>query len=414
MKRYLLYVFFILFFLIILQPIYGQRNEIFSSKIATLQVIPGDNWLAMPIIELNGGTSIYISFDYLGHDYHRFSYKIEHCDSDWRISSSLFSADFIEGIADGNIIEDNMQSSGTNTLYTHYQLSIPNDHIKLKISGNYKVTVVDDNSGEKMFTACFMVVQQEVGLSLKTTTNTDIDTNGTHQQVSMKLSYGQLNVTNPSQQIKTVVMQNARWDNCVMNAKPDFISKDALEWQHSRELIFSGGNEYHKFEATDVNHATMGIESMAWDGVEYNAMLWPDDPRPNYIYDEDADGAFYIRNSDDMDNETTCEYINVHFRLNAPLQNGTVYVNGMWTNDVMSDEYKMDYDEMGKFYSKTLKIKQGYYSYQYVLVSPLGKSMAVASDGDFYQTENRYQVLIYYRGNGDRTDKLVGYAEIKM
>jgi hypothetical protein len=74
----------------------------------------------------------------------------------------------------------------------------------------------------------------------------------------------------------------------------------------------------------------------------------------------------------------------------------------------------MEYDELGKFYTKTLKLKQGYYSYQYVLATPSGKLMPVTTDGNFYQTENSYQALIYYRGQSDRTDMLVGYAEIKM
>ena len=414
MKRLLFYLTMVVVLSSYRLSAYGQRDEIYSNKIATVQVMLGDNWLAMPVMELNGETPIYISFDYLGHDYRRFSYKIEHCDADWSVSSSLFSSDFIEGIAEGNIIEDNNQSVGTNTIYTHYQLSIPNNHIKLKMSGNYRVTVIDDDSGDRMFSACFMVLQQKVSVSLSATTNTDVDINDKHQQLKMKLSYGQINVTDPTHQIKTVVMQNCRWSNCVVNAKPDYITNDELMWQHSRDFIFNAGNEYHKFEATDVNHSTLGIESIKWDGHDYNAFLWADDPCPNYVYDEDADGAFYIRNYDDIDNETTCEYINVHFRLKAPLQNGDVYINGRWTDDAISDKYKMEYDELGKFYTKTLKLKQGYYSYQYVLATPSGKLMPVTTDGNFYQTENSYQALIYYRGQSDRTDMLVGYAEIKM
>lgn len=69
-------------------------------------------------------------------------------------------------------------------------------------------------------------------------------------------------------------------------------------FNHNRELIFEGGNEYRKFEILDVERPSMGVESIYWDGVKYCADLWTDEPRRNYIYDEDANGHFYIRNSD--------------------------------------------------------------------------------------------------------------------
>ena len=43
-----------------------------------------------------------------------------------------------------------------------------------------------------------------------------------------------------------------------------------------------------------------------------------------------------------------------------------------------------------------------------------GVSCVVPSEGSFYQTENKYQALIYFRGNGERTDRLVGYQEVQI
>jgi hypothetical protein len=31
-----------------------------------------------------------------------------------------------------------------------------------------------------------------------------------------------------------------------------------------------------------------------------------------------------------------------------------------------------------------------------------------AIDGNFFQTENNYQAMVYYRGNNDRYDRVVG------
>ena len=53
-------------------------------------------------------------------------------------------------------------------------------------------------------------------------------------------------------------------------------------------------------------------------------------------------------------------------------------------------------------------LKQGYYSYQFVQED----GATVRTMGDFYETENEYATLVYYKGPGDRTDRLVGYARV--
>ena len=284
------------------------------------------------------------------------------------------------------------------------------------MSGNYKLTVFDENDNNRpVFTACFMVVEPLMGVQLDVTTNTDIDINKSHQQVSMAINYGTLNVIDPNSQIKTVVMQNQRWDNAKINAKPQYIVADGLKWEHNRDLIFQAGNEYRKYEILDVSHPTMGIDRIVWDGNNYQVYPFPCDPRPNYVYDEDANGCFYIRKSDNVENDIASEYVYVNYVLNVPQKfDGDIYLNGVWTNDQFTPEYKMAYDEANGCYTASVFQKQGYYSYQFVLIDKQGVSRVVPSEGNFFQTENKYQALVYYRGQGDRTDRLVGYQQVQI
>ncbi|MBR1469059.1 MAG: DUF5103 domain-containing protein [Prevotella sp.] len=391
----------------------AQRHEILNERIASLQVTAGHDWLAPPVIELHGKTPILISFDDLTHEYHRYVYKVEHCEADWTVSEELFTSDYIGGFADGQALDDLEESVNTNVLYTHYRLQIPNDHCQIKMSGNYRVTIYDENDDQKpMLTACFMVVEPLAGISLGITTNTDIDINGQHQQVEMQVSYGNLTVIDPERQLLTVVMQNNRWDNAVVNPKPQFVMADGLRWSHNRDLIFPGGNEYRKFETLDVTHPTLGIDRIHWDGDNYHAYIWPDEPRHSYIYDEDANGAFLIRNSDNYEIDRTCDYLLVHFQLRSPRLSGQVYVNGVWTNDRFLPRYEMEYDDANGLYEVIVPLKQGYYSYQYLLMRPDGALVPVPSEGNFFQTENTYQAYLYYRGTGERTDRLVGFQEV--
>lgn len=392
----------------------AQRNEIKSERIATLQVVAGDDWLSPPVITLGSEDAITISFDDMTHEYHRYAYRIEHCEADWTTSAELFTSDYCEGFNDGNTIEDVKNSINTNILYTHYRLKIPNERCNIKMSGNYRVTIYDDNTSEEVATACFMVVDQRVGLQLGATTNTDIDTNGSHQQIEMKINYAGLKVNNPRLEIKTVVMQNGRWDNAVINAEPQYIMADGLQWTHNKQLIFNGGNEYRKFETLDVSHATMGLESVKWDGKDYHAYVWTDEPRNSYVYDEDADGAFYVRNSDNIENDYISEYVYVHFALKTPPTDNDIYINGVWTNDQFLPRYRMIYNPQNGLYENVLLLKQGYYSYNYLVKNEDGCFSPLQSEGNFCYTENKYQCLVYYKAAGDRTDTLVGYQQIRI
>ena len=393
----------------------AQRHEIMSDHIATLQVVADNDWLTMPVIRLNSGQRIHIEFDDLTHQYNRYAYKVIHCEADWTESEELFESDYIEGFADGNTIDEMEESLNTNQLYTHYSLTLPNEHCRLKMSGNYKVEVYDDNDdSEPMLTACFMVVEPVMTVRMEVTPNTDIDVNKSHQQVSMEVGYNGLQVLQPERQIHTVVLQNGRWDNARLNAKPQYTMADGLRWDHNRDLIFDASNEYRKFEVLDTDHPTLGIDRIRWDGKQFHAFVFADEPRPNYLYDEDANGAFYIRNSDNIENNRISDYVQVHFQLMCPQPvSGDVYVNGVWTNDRFLEQYRMEYDYGSSSYQLTLPLKMGYYSYQYVMLDADGFAQVMPTEGSFFQTENEYYALVYYRQQGGRTDRLVGYQKVR-
>lgn len=393
-------------------PSAAQRCSLISPDIRSLQVMADDRWMEMPVININSSERINIDFDDMTHEYHRYVYKIEHCDALWRVDEDLFASDYLSGFTSDNTIDDVEESVNTNQLYTHYHISLPNSKVQMRMSGNYKLTVTDGNSDDSVLTAFFMVYEPIADIGLTVSGNTDTDINHSHQQVGMTLKYNGLSVTRPEEEIKTVVLQNGRWDNAVFNAKPQYTMSDGLRWSHCRDYIFDGMNEYRKFETLDESHTTMGLEKIDWDGHEYHAYVWTDEPRPSYILDEGANGGFLIRNSDNTEVNTTCEYINVHFRLKAPQQDCPVYLNGGWTYDQFLPQYQMTWGEEQNCYEATILLKQGYYSYQYLQLSDDGTTLPVSTEGNFYETSNDYQALVYYRGLGQRTDRLVGYKKI--
>ena len=399
---------------LLLTVVNGQgENRTYSPQVKTLQAVVNQDWLSPTVMRLRGDDVLHVSFDELSHDYHRYVYRLEHCEADWTPSEELLESDWLEGF-NRNVIEDFEHSINTTVPYTHYWLTIPNAQCRPTLSGNYLLSIIDDDQDEVVATVEFMITEQSMILALAASSNTDKDTNLSHQQVTFGVKYGDQLVTDPAEQIQTVVMQNGREDTWRWNVKPSAVSHLGLEWQHRRDLIFDAGNEYRKFEVLDPSHATMGIERITWDGTAYQAFPFVSEPRPNYLYDEDANGAFYIRNSDNRENDITSDYVWVNYRLRSPqLQEGAIVIDGRWTTED-PDTYVMTYDPQQKLYTAKILQKQGYYSYQYLWVTADGSSHPVPSEGNFFQTENRYQALVYFKGTGERTWRLTSYNQITL
>ena len=397
----------------------AQRHEINDESIRSLQVVANQKWMDLPIMVLNDG-KISIDFDDLTHTYRRLTYRLEHCEADWKPSVGLFESDVVDGFIAGNTIDDIEESTLTNTLYTHYHLDIPNDKCQPKLSGNYRLYVYDDDSSSDypLLTACFMLTEpaeSSMGVRLNITTQTDQSINREQQQAEMLIDYGPYTVSNPQQQIKTVVLQNRNWLDARWNSKPQYVMPNGLRWSHNQDYIFWAGNEYRKFEILSTDVASMGVDKIGWDGKNFHAYLFPTTPFLNYLYDEDADGAFLIRNSDNVEINTTSDYMLTHFQLNVPSPYPyRIFLNGDWTYDRLLPTYEMKYNSAGGYYEAVVPLKLGYYNYQFLAADEQGRLSSFRVDNSHYQTENSYQALIYFRPPGGRTDKLVGYANVRF
>ncbi len=414
MNRLRLFVLLMPFLLI--PSLLQAKHRILSPNLKTLQVVVNDNWTdPLPVMTLRSDDVLNVGFDELSHNFHRFIVHVEHCEPDWSPSEDIFESDWLEGFNDW-ALDDYDNSLNTTVLYTHYSFQLPNDQCRLKMSGNYRLHILDeDDNNNEVAVVEFRVVEQVMNLSMGMTTNTDIDFNNRSQQLSMSLDYGSLNVTQPEDQLNIIVMQNGREDNMRTDMKPSTTTPRGLTWDHCRQLIFDAGNEYHRFEVLNPTHITLGLERVAWDEDDRHYHVYPEmcEPQRNYMFYKDADGAFYVRNSDNFENDRTSDYVYVHYKL-APAkeyEKARLYVDGHWTTEA-PETYTMSYDERDHSYNAVILQKMGYYNYQLLMEHENGQTEIVPEEGSFYQTENRYQALVYYKGIGDRTWRLVSFREL--
>jgi hypothetical protein len=81
----------------------------------------------------------------------------------------------------------------------------------------------------------------------------------------------------------------------------------------------------------------------------------------------------------------------------------------MFNNYSLSPEYKLDYNTDKAVFEKAVMIKQGFTNFQYTVADKKGNiDNENAVDGNFYQTENEYTILVYYRESTDRYQRVIG------
>ena len=388
----------------------AQTQQIFDENVRTLTLTVNDDPTLPPYLLLGGRQHIVIEWDEMSHDYKRYIYHIDHCDWDWQPTDGIFESDFLEGLND-QLIEDFEKSFNTTQIYTHYRLSIPNREIRLRLSGNYRLRIYEENADRDedppVLEARFCIYERSAGIVTQLSSNTDIDFNRNHQQMTLSVGYGTLSVIDPQRELKVIVMQNRRWDSRIENLIPNVRKPNGVEFTHNRQLIFPAGSEYYRFEILDVHRTATGVDRIEWFEPYYHATLFAEKPANAYSYVEDQNGVFVLRSADDYDDATTAEYVVVHFFLKSPrLPGGDVYVSGQWAGQTFNPDCLMEYDDINQEYHAAILLKQGYYSYEYVQKDGL----TARTMGSFFETENEYQVLVYYRAPGARYDRLAAYS----
>ena len=376
-----------------------------SDMLNTLRTISNGDWERIPMITLESDETIEFSFDEMSHEYHRFTYHITHCDAQWK-PSNLIESEYMEGFND-QPIEDWENSLNTTFDYTHYTLTLPNNDVTLKLSGNYRLSIQED--GREMAWFRFLISENMHNLSATVSGNTDIDTHKSHQQLDMKVSLNGLNVTNPDREIYTVVMQNRRSDNAVIDPKPTYNSGNMLTYEHCSDLIFPAGNEFRRFEIINMYDYFRNVDRVTFHDPYYHANLLEDTRHHAYTFDYDHNGRYLIRYNQASDSDTEADYLFVHFNLaSEPMNGGSLYVSGHFNGGNTGRKWIMEYNSQTRRYEATILLKQGAYDYQYIWV-PDGQTAGQTkpTEGDWYETKNEYLILLYYRQRGSRYDRLI-------
>lgn len=422
MKRIYFYTLFFLFtlFSAFSQDDYANDNDlryedyIYKPNIKTVQLYESSWEFAQPLLKFNSDEQLLLSFDDLDADKKQYSMAIVHCDAKWN-PSDLMITEYVVGFQDLNFIN---WSFSVNTLqkYTHYSILFPTANMQLSKSGNYIVYVYQNGDKSKIvLSKRFMVFDEKVSVLATIKQAIGNDEQYEKQHIDFSIVNTSYNITNSYVDLKVVLTQNYRWDNAVYDIKPTFNTPTQLTYSLDDASTFNGGNEFRYFDTRSLRTYTERVNRIYKDSTNhYCAELMSDLNRSNmnYIFYNDLNGGFLIKNKDLATNQDIeADYVNVNFFMpfDNPTPEGNFYVLGKLTNWKMDKVNRMSYNYKRQGYECNLLIKQGYYNYIYAFLKDKNKAGdETLTEGNHWETENDYIIYVYHRARGTYYDQLIG------
>ena len=217
------------------------------------------------------------------------------------------------------------------------------------------------------------------------------------------------------------MIQNYRYNDAVSIAAPSFIRGNLLEYNSEDQFIFPAGKEARWLDLQNLRLRSDRIADLNSKERRTIVSVKPDLSRSSTAYYtfNDLNGGFMISNTESLQSENQNDYAQVNFTYmpkdRIPFMGQKLYLFGALTNNIVNKEAEMIFDQALGYYKKSILLNQGYYSYNYILrdmqgVNPMNDF--TETEGNHWETENNYSIMVYYRPPGARHNHIIGFGTI--
>ncbi len=391
-----------------------------SPTIKSIKLFKKGDQTTMPVFRLGQMEQLELHFDDLQKSPQNYFYTFILCNADWS-PTGLSQMDYVKGFTQ-NRINTYRASNATFQRFFHFTATLPDRNCQPSRSGNYILRVfLNGDTSKVVFNRRFLVVEEKATVAGEIRQPFDQQFFRTHQKLITRVDVRALDVFNPAQQIRVVAMQNYRWDQVQTFSNPTFIRGKQYEYNAEDNFIFEGGKEWRWLDLRSFRLQSDRVASVDYKSNSYDIFVRPDTVRNplRYMFYSDLNGRYYIGNLEQVNPWNQSDYANVHFTFiptnPEKFQNQDVYLYGELTGYELKPEAAMIWNDALHVYEKMVQLKNGYYSYNYI-TRPRNKTNALPTleltEGNTWESENQYSIMVYYRPFGGRADELVGYSEV--
>ncbi len=409
----------LLFFL----PFAGKAqltDSVYMPGIRGVKLFVSGDQMTYPILSLGSLNSLELHFDDAGNYVKNFNYTYQLCNADWK-PVTLGSMDFIQGFTQNRVSEYRL-SSIAKLPYVHYTVRLPERSCAPTKSGNYILKVFLNGDTTKLaFTKRLLIFETLTAVSPQIVQPYNSELFQTHQKIQFFVDKSRLNLINPLEQLKVVVMQNYRWDNASYMSQPTFMRNNLFEYSNETNCVFPAGKEFRWVDLRSFRFQSERINSVDKNATPFSVVLKPDGDRAQsrFLTYRDLNGFWEISTTDLINPWWQGDYGNVRFiyrpTSGQPYPGKDVYIIGQFTDYKLNDSTKMTFNSADGVYEKTMLLKQGYYTYTYATANTADKNKVAdvsLTDGNYWETENDYTVLVYFRDLSGRHDRLICVSTI--
>jgi hypothetical protein len=394
------------------------EDRTYQKNIKTVQFHVRNVPLSLPVIKLGSSEQLQLQFDELDAEYQDYTYTVIHCDRNWE-PTNIPQQEYIDGFLEENILNYDF-SFNTVQQYIHYSFSVPNQNLRLKLSGNYVLIVYKDFDREKpIITGRFRVYEQLVEIAARVRIPMIINQRRTHQQLDVEIIHPDFDIRNPFADVALHIQQNYRWDNIKTDMKPIFIKDQRLVYDNMGEVVFEGGNEFRWIDTRSLRYQPENVSNIWYDpdSMKNHVFLIPDKvlSKDHYRTFPDINGAFSIDVREGTDPTRDADYALIHHSLKYqdPILDGGLYLYGGLTNWQIKPEHRLEYNYRDRTYEGSTYLKQGYYNYQYIyLRDGATEGETEVTEGSFFDARQIYTLYVYHKQMGSRYDRLIGHSII--
>jgi hypothetical protein len=394
------------------------ENHSYKKSIRSIQLINKAAEMSSAMIRFNSTDQLRLGFDDLDGGFQNYSYTIIHCSADWKPSDLNYN-EYVNGFTENPITDYGYSSALVLQPYTHYTLFFPDENMVILKPGNYILKVTQDNNPDNLvLTRRFMVYEENVVYIPASFKNGATLTDQLSKQgINFSVQYPGYDIRTPSD-VQVMILQNGRWDNAITGIRPVFMRDKELSYEFTdTQNEFNGGSEFRNFDMKSIRYRSMHIANIKAIDNQNQVYLTDDEKRGQQRYSSavDINGHYLVKITEGTNSDVEADYCYVHFFLPypSPETESDIYVFGELTDWTCKKINKMKYNDIRKGYECVLYLKQGYYDYEYVILSD-GSNVAddTVIEGSHFETENDYLILVYYRPPATTYDRLIAVKKM--